>query len=228
MRQWDVDIISMSFGLRPPEPRKDGNLAEERAALKKYEELVDGIETAIRDASVQSPRIMFAAASNAGKSAKRAFPAKYSPWVVGIHASDGKGADGGINPAPESGANFMTLGMGLELMERQLVFAGETQIPAYKTVYRSGTSFAAPIAAGVAATVLDLAARVSEINDRARNKLLWYAEMEKMFGLMSIPKPDIGGVYHFLAPWNYWEMHWQANETKARLAWDSINNLFSA
>ncbi len=225
---WNVDIISMSFGLRPPVPRTDGNQAEERLALENYQHLVDGIETAIRDASVQSPRIMFAAASNNGKNEKRAFPARYDPWVICVHASDGKGNDGGINPPTGSDANFMTLGVGLELMERQWVHVGGTPRPTYKTVYRSGTSFATLIATGIAATVLDLASRVSAIEDRAREKLKRAEEMRKMLRLMSIPKHDFCGHYCFLAPWNHWEKHWQANETKSRNAWDSINVLFDA
>lgn len=221
----------MSFGLRPPVPRTDGNHAEESLALQNYRKVVDDIETAIRDASVKSPRIMFAAASNNGKNGKRAFPAKYGPWVICVHASDGKGNDGGINPPTEYGANFMTLGMGLELMERQWTQTKTrtpTRIPIYKTVYKSGTSFGTPIAAGIAATVLDLAARVDAIKDRAREKLRRSEEMVKMLKLMSIPKHDVGSDYCFLAPWNHWEKHWQADETKYRMAWDSINNLFDA
>ncbi|KAF2801991.1 uncharacterized protein BDZ99DRAFT_527942 [Mytilinidion resinicola] len=225
---WDVDIISMSFGLRPPVPRKDGNHAEENLALQDYQDLVDGIQTAIRNASVQSPRIMFAAASNNGKNEKRAFPAKYEPWVICVHASDGKGSDGGINPPTERGANFMTLGMGLNLMERQWTHEQKGRTPIYKEVYKSGTSFATPIAAGIAATVLDVASRVSAIKDRAKEKLRRPEEMQKMLWLMSSPKHDLGNQYCFLAPWNHWEKHWQANETKSRIAWDLINDLFEA
>jgi hypothetical protein len=214
----------MSFGLRPPPPGPDANQADKRKNLQDFEDLVGGIEEAILNAA---PRIMFAAASNNGKNEKRAFPAKYDPWVICVHASDGKGNNGGINPATESGAaNFMTLGTGLELLERRWVYTGRIRQATYKRVYKSGTSFATPIAAGVAATVLDLAGRVHAIKDRTREKLKRCEEMRKVLRLMSTPRHDFGDQYCFLAPWNLWERHWQANEAKCRMAWDSINLLF--
>jgi hypothetical protein len=217
-----VDIISMSFGLRPPAPFPDANLDEERKAQQEFEDLVDSIQDAIRTAS-NAPVIMFAAASNNGKNEKRAFPARYDPWVICVHASDGKGNDGGINPPKESGANFMTLGTGLTLLERRWVGEGRTRQATYKTVYKSGTSFATPIAAGIAATVLDLAGRVSAIKDRTRKKLKRCEVMKKVLRLMSTPKHDYGDGYCFLAPWNHWEWNWQVDEVKCRVAWDLIN-----
>ena len=215
----------MSFGLRCPGPRADGNQAEERAALQNFE-YVNDIKTAIGAAS---SRIMFAAASSNSKDEGRAFPANYSPWVICVHASDGLGNDCGINPLPtETDDNFTTLGMGIELLARQWVHTGPTSIPTYKSVYRSGTSFATPIAAGIAATVLDLAVRVSAIGGRAREKLRKPEEMRKMLRLMSSPKNSFGSQYRFLAPWNHWERHWQASETKSQMVWDSINALFGA
>jgi Subtilase family len=211
----------------PPPPLPDGNQDEERKALRDFNDLVDGIQDAIRNASMKAPRIMFAAASNNGKNGRRVFPARYDPWVICVHASDGKGHDCGINPPTESGANFTTLGMGLELLERRWVSAGRTRQATYKKVYKSGTSFATPIAAGVTATVLDLAARVSAIEDRTKKKLKRCEEMRKVLRLMSIPKHDFGDQYCFLAPWNHWAEHWQADEAKCRTAWDSINLLFS-
>ncbi|PHH92631.1 hypothetical protein CDD83_6401 [Cordyceps sp. RAO-2017] len=85
-----------------------------------------------------------------------------------------------------------------------------------------------PVAAGIAAAVLDLMSRVSAIDDRTRRKLRKSEGMEKMFGLISSPKHDFRGHYSFLAPGNHWDRYWQANEFKARTVWDSINNLFDA
>jgi subtilisin family serine protease len=226
VKTWDVHIISMSFGLMRPVPRTDGNEAEENSALERYRHLVGSIETAIREASLESPRIMFAAASNNGKNDKRTFPASYDRRVIGICASDGMGGDGGINPPKEGNANFMTLGMGLELMERQWVRGAKTLTPTYKKVYRSGTSFATPIAAGIAATVLHLAARVNAINDRTREKLTRPEEMEKMLELMSIP--NVPGAYRYLAPWNHWRTNWQGDRMLAQMIWNEINIRFDA
>ncbi|KAH6997692.1 peptidase S8/S53 domain-containing protein [Ilyonectria sp. MPI-CAGE-AT-0026] len=160
-----------------------GNLA------KKHNEVVDDIENAIREASIKSPRLMFAAASTNGNNYLRAFPASYDPYVFCVHASEGNGEDGGINPNPPAGSgfNFMTLGIGLEVMER-LMPNGGRKFPSYKTVVKSGTSFATPIAAGIAATVLDLAARVEAINTRAENNLRRPEGMKQMLNLMSTHK----------------------------------------
>jgi subtilisin family serine protease len=222
---WNVDIISMSFGLSPPATHPDANQDEQRKVLQDYEALVDDIQDAIRRASM-APRIMFAAASNSEKNQKRAFPARYDPWVICVHASDGNGNDGGINPPLQNGINFMTLGIGLELLERRWIIVGKTRRPVYKTAYKSGTSFATPIAAGVAATVLDLAARVSAINDRTKRKLRRCEEMKNVLELLSTSSGD--AQYSFLAPWNLWERHWQSNEVKRRAIWDAINLLFDA
>lgn len=62
--------------------------------------------------------MMFAAASNNGKNERRAFPARCHP-VIYVGASDRNGNNGSINPKLYSDTKFMTLGMGLELMERQ-------------------------------------------------------------------------------------------------------------
>ncbi|KAK6524505.1 hypothetical protein TWF281_011412 [Arthrobotrys megalospora] len=222
VKTWNVDIISMSFGLRPPTLQTGGS-HREGIPLQSYRELIDNIEKTIVRASAESPRIMFAAASNNGKNERRAFPARFDHWVTCVHASDGNGNDGGINPAMEHGVNFMTLGMGIELMERQWVDVRK-QIPMYRRVYKSGTSFATPIAAGIAATVLDLAVRVDPIKPQARNGLRRPEGMMKMFRLMSTPNQ--GSNYTFLVPWNHWRMHWQVDEIERRHVWDSINRLF--
>ncbi|KAL2883180.1 hypothetical protein SGCOL_001368 [Colletotrichum sp. CLE4] len=218
---WDVDIISMSFGLRPPTAREDGDKVEEERAMKEYEQIVDDIENAIVDASIRSRRLMFAAASNSGKNEPCAFPARFSQ-VFCVHASEGNGEDGGINPELETGFNFMTLGMGLKLLEKK---PGGSS--GYRKAIKSGTSFATPIAAGIAATVLDLATRVREIKPRAKNKLKRHDMMEKMLQMMSSPKNDVRDRLCYMAPWHHWKSGWQMNETERRLVWDTINSKLS-
>ena len=106
--------------------------------------------------------------SNSGKNDPRAFPASCDQ-VICVHASEGNGEDGGINPQVESVFNFMTLGMGIELMKR--VFESGKKFPKYVKVAKSGTSFATPIGAGIAATVLDLTVRVDTTKSRTEERL---------------------------------------------------------
>ncbi|KAF4964966.1 hypothetical protein FSARC_7144 [Fusarium sarcochroum] len=215
---WDVDIISMSFGLRLPQTQ--GNKSKDDSMRQDYEKIIEDIKTAIRDASIRSPRLMFAAASNNGKNEHRAFSARYSPHVFCVHASDGYGEDGGINPKTEGGLNFMTLGMDLELFGKREFPKGGRLIPKYSPVVKSGTSLATPVAAGIAATVLDLGARVRRFDDKIGKKLRRPEEMEKVLRLMSEAKNDFGGRLHYMAPWRFWNNGWEINDGRAR--WDAI------
>lgn len=223
----------MSFGLTRPAAREDGDEEKEQSALKRYNDIVDEIETAIRKAS---SRLMFAAASNNGKNERRTFPASDNHYVICVHASEGNGDDGGINPEMESGFNFMTLGMGLDLVEKEDILdlvkkekmkkRGKDPVKYYQAV-KSGTSFATPIAAGIAATVLDLAARVDAINKRAKDKLKRPEGMEKMLRLMSTPKDARDYRMCYMAPWHHWTSGWELEEERRTWVWNTINVQFS-
>lgn len=86
--------------------------------------------------------IILAAASNGGGNEGRAFPASQD-GVLCIHVSDGKGNKVGINPAPVDGDNFSTLGYAIDSK-----WKGED-------IYISGSSFATPVAAAIAANALE-------------------------------------------------------------------------
>ncbi|KAF0323681.1 pfs domain-containing protein [Colletotrichum asianum] len=162
VNNWNVDIISMSFGM-------DSTMLSPVLTQGNVEEIMDRriqiwriIEDAMQKASVEQC-IMFAAASNAGKNQSRAFPASSRCGVICVHASDGLGNDGGINPIAASGDNFMTLGMGHKLLQRSTQTGSGSSGPKWLEVHRSGTSFATPVAAGIAATILDLARQVPQV-----------------------------------------------------------------
>lgn len=221
----------MSFGLKQPRARDDKNEVEERKALDKHWEIIDGMKDAIKKASAKT--ILFAAASNEGRNGKRTFPASYDPFVICVNASSGDGSHNGINPGPaENTYNFMTLGVGVETTVKDRGNATQGQprqqdIPAYRTVYKSGTSFATPIAAGIAATVLDLAMRAEAVSGRAVKELRNFSGMRRFLQRMAVPDPEVkpdNGTY-YLAPWTLWEENWQINELKRRRAWDSMNSL---
>ncbi|KAI9662763.1 MAG: hypothetical protein M1829_006158 [Trizodia sp. TS-e1964] len=121
---WGVDIISMSFGFSPDAP----NLGTIRAAIS---------------AAYAKRVVMFAAARNSGGNTGIAYPANQDE-VICINSTDGYGNKSLFNPTPRLGRNLSILGQDIELMSGH---DGET-------VCKSGTSFATPIAAGVAVLLL--------------------------------------------------------------------------
>ncbi|UPK95908.1 hypothetical protein LCI18_006843 [Fusarium solani-melongenae] len=117
-RSFDVHIINMSFSIPPT------------SAVRKI----------IKEAE-KAGVIMFVAASNNGANTGRSFPATL-PTVLCIHATDGKGNKGDMNPEPEDNReNLSTLGVAVPSVWE-------------KSVYLSGTSYATPVAAAMAAVIL--------------------------------------------------------------------------
>lgn len=119
-----------------------------------------------------------------------------------MYASDGNGQEGGLNPEPEVGFSIMTLGMNVALMARYpfTTTGGRTRMYYYSKSL-SGTSLATPIAAGMAAIVLDLATRVNEVSPRTRTKIRRPENMEKVLRMMSTNKDSGNGRFHYMAPW---------------------------
>lgn len=128
---WQVDIISMSFGFL--DEREQGCSELRDAILRAH---TSGV-------------LMFAAASNVGAHGMGpAFPARLTN-VFCIYSGDGMGNCSRTSPtARRHGFNFLTLGEGVEsAWPRPL-----SQYPWTKR--KSGTSFATPVAAGIAAVLL--------------------------------------------------------------------------
>ncbi|KAM0425638.1 hypothetical protein ACHAPT_009170 [Fusarium lateritium] len=102
----------------------------------------EAIRGAIR-AAESAGIICTVAASNYGGNETRSFPAKMDQ-VLCIHAGDGNGNKSGLNPTPlDWRDNISTLGVCIPSE-----WEGE------EGQYVSGTSYAAPVAAGIAANVL--------------------------------------------------------------------------
>ncbi|KAK0709518.1 hypothetical protein B0T26DRAFT_409317 [Lasiosphaeria miniovina] len=103
-----------------------------------FEDENDVIDAAV-DNTVNAGKLIIAAASNNGSLSGRARPAR-KDGVICIHATDGKGNKGGMNPSPQSKTdNFATIGVAVPCKWKG------------KDMWKSGTSFAVPIAAGFAA-----------------------------------------------------------------------------
>lgn len=135
---------------------------------------------------VSKNKLIFAAASNTGGFGSRMWPAT-APGVFAIHATDRFSAiPNDINPpALQDKDNFATLGCGVKSH-----WSGQ-----YVSI--SGTSFATPTAAAIAANILDYARR-TETEDVVKG-LTRYSAMRNLFREMSPGKSD--GIYHCFHPW---------------------------
>jgi subtilisin family serine protease len=221
VKEWNVDIISVSFALTPPDARQDTNMQLEESELKEYEESINDVIKSINHA-IKSSRLIFAAASNDGKNRRRTFPANY-PSVFGVYASDGMGAVSAINPfSQEDDINIMTLGIDVKVLERRRMDSNGVSTLIREPKYRSGTSFATAIAAGIAGTILDIADRAKEIEEQTKEKLRDYGSMRKIFTEL-LPRDKDNHCY--LTPWHLFGKSWEADQSKQRTQLERINRI---
>lgn len=192
MQNWEVDIISLSFGI---------------------DQAVDIIENVIDEHAHKV--LFFAAASNCGGNEPEiTWPARHGS-VISIHASDGDGNSYKRNPNPmENHYNLSMLGTAVSGLWPQHLE------PSSRYKYKSGTSCATPIAAGVAANILTLMRRQAELNltmvtgdervqasqaaERLMKKLRQPQVMRKVMfkiGAQGIKRQG----YHYVAPWHIFE-----------------------
>ncbi|KAL1857089.1 hypothetical protein Daus18300_010432 [Diaporthe australafricana] len=133
---WEVDIISMSFGFTTRQTQG-----------------YDLIEKALEHANSKNI-LLFAAASNSGANQRRTFPARHD-YVICVHSTAADGMPSRFNAPCEVGDNFATIGETVEsswptrLCNKE---ANEAFI-----AWKSGTSFATPIAVGIATFFLQYA-----------------------------------------------------------------------
>jgi hypothetical protein len=161
------------------------------------------IDHAIRTA-FHADKIMFASAANHGALKPRAFPACRDE-VICIHACNGKGKDIGINPDPwPKQYNFTTLGASIQSRWKR------------NWVYKTGTSFATPIAVACVANALEFARHKCDLSEDTYKLLFRRDRVMRILELMSSP---LGG-YDFIYPPRLWDGHRDLTipETLTRIA----------
>jgi hypothetical protein len=123
------------------------------------------------------PTLVFAAAGNWGLNRNPAFPAQQS-GVFCIYASDGNGYRDKINPPNKGNYSFTTLGVAIPSRWNE------------QDTFVTGTSYATPIAATIAAVILEFARREMDLNNYHWQKLTSCEGMQKVFDLLSAPDLD--------------------------------------
>lgn len=161
----------------------------------------EGIRGVIRDAESKGI-ICTVAASNCGSNDTRSFPAKLDQ-VLCIHTGDGNGNKSGQNPTPMSRKeNLSTLGVCIPS-----VWEGEDGH------YVSGTSFAAPVAAGIAVNVLQF---VQYAKDQGWMTEIQYKNAYSCSGMryimLAMCEPQARDGYDFVVPWR---RMWSQNATES-------------
>lgn len=163
-----ADIINLSIGL-------------DEAAKGEMREVIN-------DIVVKQGKLIFAAASNSGGNGVRAYPAN-ERGVFAIHATkwNGTSPEEDMNPPAQGGKmdNFATLGCGI--LSR---WKGDD-------VRISGTSFATPIAAAIAANALEFTRLTPITLQSSPGYFSSYRGMRHLFHMMSSKV----GNYDYIRPW---------------------------
>ena len=134
--------------------------------------------------------VLFAAAHNDGGRKEIAYPANHSD-VICINSTNGDGTPSSFNPSPKKGKNFSTLGEGVPL---------HSDI----TNRKSGTSYATPIAAGIAAVVMDYMVRKSKSwSEERRSVVELIKTRDGIVAVFDKHFSDKRSDFKYLFPWKF-------------------------
>ena len=157
---------------------------------------IQSIAEVIADA-IKEGILIFASASNNGANYPITFPARLQ-GVFCIGSADGLGAKSSFNPPSEGTEKYSALGEAVEAAYPASLSHEPGYNPSKGTVRTSGTSTSAPVAAAIAALLLDY---IDQITDMTRAQR--YENIRKLFIDMS--KATTGKDYRYLAPWYLFE-----------------------
>jgi hypothetical protein len=138
--------------------------------------------------------LMFAAASNNGGNFPVTYPAKYGE-VICIFSTDGFGKNSDYNPTQmdNAGYHFATIGEGVK--SAWPVHLQDGSKPERRM---TGTSFATPVAAGVAACLLEFAL-MKQMREDFYKRLRHQQRMQDVLAKeLAIPAYGL----HYIHPWN--------------------------
>lgn len=180
--EWDVDIISMSFGFE-----------------KKHPKIYEAIKYAFN-----KDVVMLAAASNDGKNPVLpiAYPARQLGMVICINSADASGNKSRYNPPAEASCdNFSILGENVSSTWP----SGSSQYPNTQgdggnRKRLSGTSVATPIAASVAILIMQYK-RLYTDQIQGHRDLESYSGIRQIFARMTLDKSSKGGSFDYIRPW---------------------------
>jgi len=173
--EWKADMIVMAFGFE----KEQDSAIEEHSILR-----------SIKNAANKGVA-MFAAASNDGLNRP-----DNTPWparamdVICVHSADGYGRPSIFTPGPTDNQRVMVLGECVRSAWPEKLRCGDHKV-------MGGTSCAAPIAAGIAAVILDYAKQFLTTEEWYKLRRVEY--MRRMFELMKAPG-ETGGYW--------WIRHW--------------------
>ncbi|KAF4995721.1 hypothetical protein FDECE_12714 [Fusarium decemcellulare] len=150
----------------------------------------DSAVKAVIDIAYRKGKVIIAAAAPIGFNSRRRFPAN-NPRVIGIHAVDGRGKDCGLSPMPVRGDyNFSALGVAVRPL-------GPEEY-SHENRYVSGAGFAAAVAAGATASILEFARFNLKLDDPEDQK--WLCSTEGVREMLRLVSTNIDG-YNCIAPW---------------------------
>ena len=143
-----------------------------------------------------SKKSIIAAAANWGGNQGIAFPGRHR-GVICMHSTDGMGNPSETNPTLQRGPSFATLGLSIESSVKKKEGKGREK------VIISGTYYATPIAAGIAAKILEFASHQlhNRLSTGDRENLFAYWGMSRLFRRISEQRSG----YDYMLPWKLFD-----------------------